>query len=296
MRSFGDSQKVTSLRDRIRRGGDPTAVATLRSRPGSGYGGPDPRGFSILPLLGTDRSRLVGDPHQEKPYVLGLKGVFRDRSEHERYLDDGWERIQAVLRLLAGLQRQGVRRVLELGANPYVLTALMKRRFDFELELANYFGESLAGAGPFTHVAELDGRPVEFPFLHFNIERDPFPYPDASFDCVLFCEIVEHLLMSPDRAMSEIARVLRPGGFVIISTPNASRLPNLYFLARGWNIWDGYSDNGPYGRHNREYTLPEVAALADRHGCEVVETEVRNVQPLARRFTYLQWLRPDVWY
>lgn len=249
-----------------------------------------------MALIGPDRSKLTGDPENEKPYVLGLKAVFRDRAEHERYLADGWERMQAVLRLLAGLKAQGVRRVLELGANPYVLTALMKRRFDFDLELANYFGERLAGEGPFTHVAELDGRPMEFPFRHFNIEQDPFPYADQSFDCVLFCEIVEHLLLSADRAMAEIARVLRPGGFVIISTPNAPRLTNLYFLARGWNIWDGYSDNGPYGRHNREYTLPEVAALAERHGCEVVQTEVRNVQPLARRFTYLQRLRPDVWY
>ena len=250
----------------------------------------------LVPLLGPDRSRLVGDPANEKPYVLGLKGVFRDRAEHERYLADGWERMQAVLRLLSGLEARGVRRVLELGANPYVLTSLMKRRFRFDLELANYFGKELEGAGPFTHVAEIDGHAVEFPFRHFNIEQDHFPYDDASFDCVLFCEIVEHLLMSPDRAMAEIARVLRPGGFVIISTPNAVRLTNLYFIARGWSIWDGYSPNGPYGRHNREYTLSEVAALAARHGCEVVETEVRNVQPLARRFTYLQRLRPDVWY
>jgi SAM-dependent methyltransferase len=249
-----------------------------------------------LALLGPDRSKLTGDPENEKAYVLGLKGVFRDRAEHERYLADGWERMQAVLRLLARLRPQGVHRVLELGANPYVLTTLMKRRFDFDLELANYFGEKLQGEGPFTHAAEIEGRAVEFPFRHFNIEQDAFPYPDRSFDCVLFCEIVEHLLLSADRPMAEIARVLRPGGFVIISTPNAARLPNLYFLARGRSIWDGYSDNGPYGRHNREYTLPEVAALAKRHGCEVVETEVRNVQPLARRFTYLQRLRPDVWY
>ena len=247
-------------------------------------------------LIGPDRSKLVGDPENEKAYVLGLKGVFRDQAEHDRYLADGWERMQAVLRLLAGLKAQGVRRVLELGANPYVLTVLMNKRFSFDLELANYFGERLSGGGPFTHVAELDGRPMEFQFRHFNIEQDPFPYANQSFDCVLFCEIVEHLLLSPDRAMAEIARVLRPGGFVIISTPNAARLTNLYFLARGWNIWDGYSDNGPYGRHNREYTLPEVAALVERHGCEVVQTEVRNVQPLARRFTYLQRLRPNVWY
>jgi SAM-dependent methyltransferase len=249
-----------------------------------------------LSLLGPDKSKLIGDPLSERGHVLEMKGIFHDAAEQERYLADGWERMQVVLGLLGELRAQGVRRVLELGANPYVLTTLIKRRFDFELELANYFGDEMHGTGPFTHTAQMLAEPVEFPFRHFNIEKDPFPYPDASFDCVLFCEILEHLLLNPDRAVAEMARLVRPGGSIVVSTPNATRLPNLYFLALGRNIWDGYSDNGPYGRHNREYTLSEVCALLRRHGFDVAKTEVRNVQPLARRFTYLQRLRPDVWY
>jgi 2-polyprenyl-3-methyl-5-hydroxy-6-metoxy-1,4-benzoquinol methylase len=148
----------------------------------------------------------------------------------------------------------------------------------------------------FTHVAELEGQRVEFPFAHFNIEEDAFPYEDGRFDCVLFCEILEHLLVSPERAVAEMARIVRPGGFLVISTPNATRLTNLYFLMLGKSIWDGYSANGPYGRHNREYTLAEVRELMERHGFEPFHAEVRNLQPLARRFTYLQKLRPNTWY
>jgi SAM-dependent methyltransferase len=239
---------------------------------------------------------LPADPAAEKDYVFRLQGVFRDREEQERYLRDGWVRMQIVLRLLEGLRARGVKRVLELGSNPYVLTVLLQRRFDFDLELANYFGESMAAGGSFTHVAELEGKRVEFPFAHFNIEQGAFPYEDGRFDCVLFCEILEHLLMSPDRAVAEMARIVKPGGFLIISTPNATRLTNLYFLLLGKNIWDGYSANGPYGRHNREYTLAEVRDLMDRHGFEPSQWEVRNLQPLARRFTYLQKLRPDTWH
>jgi SAM-dependent methyltransferase len=202
--------------------------------------------------------------------------------------------MQVVLRLLAPLRDRGVRHVLELGSNPNVLTTLLKRHFDFELELANYFGERLAAAES-VHTAELGGAPVEFPFRHFNIEQDAFPYPDGRFDCVLFCEILEHLLLSPDRAVGEMARVVRPGGYLVVSTPNATRLPNLFLLAQGHSVWAGYSENGPYGRHNREYTLAEVRSLLDRHGFDLDRSEVRNIQPLARRFTYLQWMRPTVW-
>jgi SAM-dependent methyltransferase len=200
-----------------------------------------------------------------------------------------------VMGIMADLRARGVRRVLELGSNPYSLTLLLRRRFDFELELANYFGESLKEPR-YTHVAELDGERLEFPYSHFNVELDPFPYEDGRFDCVLFCEILEHLLVDPDRAVGEMARVVRPGGFLVISTPNATRLTKLYFMALGRNVYDWYSPHGPYGRHNREYTLSEVIDLMDRHGFDAVHVDVRNIEPLARRFTYLQRLRPRVWF
>ena len=236
----------------------------------------------------------VAVSESERESLLELRGVFRDRIEQERYLADGWKRMLIVMEMLSELATKDLHHVLELGANPYIMTLMMKRRFDFELKLANYFSERLT-AQESVHVAELNGVRIEFPFCHFNIERDVFPYPDEQFDCVLFCEILEHLLESPDRAVAELARVLRPGGYVIVSTPNATRLTNLYFLLLGRNIWDKYSPNGPYGRHNREFTLAEVRDLLEHHGFHIVRTEVRNIQPLARRFTYLQRLRPYVW-
>jgi SAM-dependent methyltransferase len=231
----------------------------------------------------------------DREWLLAVRGVFKDEAEQQRYISDGWTRMHAVLDLLADLQGQGVRRVLELGSNPYVLTLMLRKRFQFDLELANYLGPSLSGPRH-THVAQRGAERVDFDFAHFNIETDRFPYADGQFDCVLFCEILEHLLLDPARAVSEMARIVRPGGFIIVTTPNVTRLANLYFLALGRNIYDGYSANGPYGRHNREYTLAEVTSLLARHGFETWRTEVRNIQPLARRFTSLQWLRPTVWY
>lgn len=237
---------------------------------------------------------MIGDPCNKREQVLRLRGVFSDQARLERYVSDGWERIQVVLGLLTNLHRQGVRRVLELGANPYIMTLLIRQLLDVELELVNFFGDDTEAIES-THVAELNGERVEFPFRHFNVERDPFPYPDDSFDCVLFCEVLEHLLLSPDRVVAEIARVLRPGGYVIVSTPNATRLTNLYFLALGQSIWEGYSKHGAYGRHNREFTLSEVRDLLGRNRFAVTHGEARSIQHLARRFRYVQWMRPSIW-
>jgi SAM-dependent methyltransferase len=245
-------------------------------------------------IAGHGRSSLLGDPHDERRLLRTLDGVFHSPEEREHYLADSFERVQVVLALLDELSAP--RRFLELGANPYVLTTLLRRRFGFDIELANYFGPGHADGGPFEHSAGLEGSRVGFTYRHFNVEAGDFPFEDASFDCVLFCEILEHLLVDPGPAVREMVRVLRPGGRLVVTTPNATRLPNLYFLALGRSVWDGYSANGPYGRHNREYSLREVTQLVEGAGCVVERTEVRNIQRLARRFTWLQWLRPDVWY
>ena len=46
------------------------------------------------------------------------------------------------------------------------------------------------------------------------------PFTDASFDCVLFLEIMEHVF-NPYTMLREFARVLRPTGSLILTTPNA---------------------------------------------------------------------------
>jgi len=45
------------------------------------------------------------------------------------------------------------------------------------------------------------------------------PFPDASFECVIAGEIIEHV-PNPDALLREIRRVLIPGGTLVLSTPN----------------------------------------------------------------------------
>lgn len=45
------------------------------------------------------------------------------------------------------------------------------------------------------------------------------PFPDGTFDCVIASEILEHV-GADDRAIAELARVLRPGGRMAVTVPN----------------------------------------------------------------------------
>jgi SAM-dependent methyltransferase len=59
---------------------------------------------------------------------------------------------------------------------------------------------------------------LPYEFLQCDLDQG-IPLPDASVDLVHAAEVIEHLV-DPDLLLEESARVLRPGGQVLITTPN----------------------------------------------------------------------------
>lgn len=55
-------------------------------------------------------------------------------------------------------------------------------------------------------------------------DGERLPLADATVDVVVLSEVIEHLLR-PERAVWEVARVLRPGGVLVMTTNNASEVP-----------------------------------------------------------------------
>ena len=231
----------------------------------------------------------------ELPDDLG-ESELREFLESVRVTDGSPEELRAYCRqdfwrfvfthnLVRGLSG----RCLELGANPYFTTMLLREFTDLELVLANYFGSSAEAERSrefeqtvtFRDRASGELQETTFPSWLFNIETDRFPFDDASFDIVLCCEILEHLVADPTAALREIKRVLRPHGVLVLTTPNSNRLENVIKMVAGINIHDQYSGHGAYGRHNREYTKRELNVLLTYLGFEVDYLESADVYPNA---------------
>ena len=92
------------------------------------------------------------------------------------------------------------------------------------------------------------------------------PFKDASFDCVISSQVIEHLAYD-EILFSEMRRVLRPGGMLILGTPDYATIgwriiePAYRFLLPG-----GYADE-----HITHYTREKLIEIITRHGFAVEE-------------------------
>jgi SAM-dependent methyltransferase len=108
-------------------------------------------------------------------------------------------------------------------------------------------------------------------------ELGGLPFRTGSADAVLFSEVVEHLV-DPDAALDEIRRVLRPGGHLMLSTPNLAAWYNRALLLAGVQpVFSEVSLRGIHGRPGREvvghlrlYTARALREFVTAAGFEVV--------------------------
>ncbi len=137
-----------------------------------------------------------------------------------------------------------------------------------------------------------------------------WPFDDESFDLVHANQVIEHVDRL-DHFVSEIGRVLRPGGQALVCTENLASWHNVAALAAGWMPFSltNVSERGNIGNplalhlgeppehgaswlHTRVLTLDGLCAIFEAHGFEVARTFASGFHPapgrtaraLARRF------------
>ena len=156
-------------------------------------------------------------------------------------------------------------RVLEMGAYLQITPALHSRLGYGEVR-GCYYGP--AGTTDQRRVTSLDCEVFECEVDLFDAEKDRFPYPDEHFATVLCGELIEHLVDDPMFMMAEINRILKPGGHLVLTTPNIGSLRAISAILQGYHpgFFPAYIRPASAGeeteaRHNREYTPKEILLL-----------------------------------
>ena len=201
-----------------------------------------------MPVMTPAEARefLTGFDHGSHPLALD-------------YLNVALDRLLVTLDMMPKLDPSA--RVLELGSTPYFMTSLILRHFPCQLEVANEPDRLKQDGGKVTLRHRKLGIEHNFEYKAYNIETDRFPYEDGRFDVVLYCEMIEHLMHDPSHSLYEIHRILKPGGYLLLSTPNPFRYTNYLRFLKSQNIYPPFSGYGSYSRHNREFSSDELRLL-----------------------------------
>ena len=123
-------------------------------------------------------------------------------------------------------------RILEMGAYLQITPALRSKLGYGEVR-GCYYGP----AGRIDHrtVTSAEGETFTCEIDHFDAEKDRFPYPDEHFSTVLCGELIEHLFEDPMHLMSEVNRILKPGGHLVLTTPNIAALRGISAILQGYH-------------------------------------------------------------
>ncbi|CUK19438.1 bifunctional 3-demethylubiquinone-9 3-methyltransferase/ 2-octaprenyl-6-hydroxy phenol methylase [Ruegeria denitrificans] len=140
-----------------------------------------------------------------------------------------------------------------------------------------------------------------FEILKCDIEKDTVPLDDGVADVVLFNEVFEHLRIDPIFTMGEVARVLKPGGQLFLSTPNLQSLAGIRNLV--WSNRSAFVCPDPYYEytklrtlghmgHVREYTTRDVTEFLEHFDITTKEIIYRGMRGKRRLTRLTQRLVP----
>ena len=136
-------------------------------------------------------------------------------------------------------------------------------------------------------------------FVRLDLDG-PLPFPDGAFDAVVSLEGIEHLLL-PAQCLVEFCRVLRPGGVLVLTTPNVNNVQSRwhYLLAGRFSGFRPVTRRALAAtdtdivKHVTPPYLPTLVYVLSRHGVVVERvdvTMVRTKQWLAVPLALPLWL------
>jgi len=114
------------------------------------------------------------------------------------------------------------------------------------LDLGCFDGSLTVAVGAYVKTKQLYGIDIVPKALNYARRRGiivkkgnlnkKFPFPGNYFDVVHGNQVIEHICDS-DMFLSEIYRILKPGGYAVLSTENASSWINIAAAIMGWQIF-----------------------------------------------------------
>jgi 2-polyprenyl-3-methyl-5-hydroxy-6-metoxy-1,4-benzoquinol methylase len=134
--------------------------------------------------------------------------------------------------------------------------------------------------------------------IHQGNVQAGLPFSNHSFDLVVLSEVMEHL-RRPDLVIGEVSRVLKAGGRIVVTMPNASAYEPFFSQAHrrdGAGRWLAFLP-WEHPRKTRQpidtvYSFEEIQSLFRRNGLRVTRMQGQEAFPYIWDWLYIETRRP----
>jgi predicted SAM-dependent methyltransferase len=209
----------------------------------------------------TDTSRKQ-HPEAMEAILARFHTEFSDSATRE-YLRYHARRYAYLMNSIDKLPRG---RILDIG--PSFQTMLMRAVYpDSIVDTLGFHDERFPPRSIDTHI-NFD--------LNDSTSPDRWPAATGPYDLVVMAEVLEHVYTAARPVLSFVASLLRPGGNLVIQTPNAVNLMRRYSTVRGTNPYSMIREERTNPGHFCEFTARELEESANSAGFETAQLEIEN--------------------
>lgn len=158
-----------------------------------------------------------------------------------------------------------------LDVGPHFLTSALVAQFGAQAAVSSlgYADDRLASRTLLKEHVQLD----------LNADVAAARFSDAPFDGIIFAETVEHLRSGPEAILRGLSAHLRPGGWLLVQTPNAVSLTKRLAMLAGRNPYELLRDDPGNPGHFREYTAAELTHYGNLAGLRTERVLYLNYWP-----------------
>lgn len=216
---------------------------------------------------------------------MNIKNILKQSYSELSPLSDGWRKEFKLHEQTLNLIKKYIpkpfeKRVLDIGCGLGILVNALSTIG----AKAEGIDKHILGEWGIKGIQELwDKKGIKIKVNDFLLE----PYADSSFDVIISEDVFEHLKYTQKEFLNKIYKLLRPGGIMILATPNLTsflkRAQMLFGKSPYWNLNDFFLNKQPYG-HVREFTGSEIRSMAQMSNFEVTNIKYCNVYMKKRWF------------
>lgn len=190
------------------------------------------------------------------------------KSDYSKYLSIHNKRFKSIINQLVSIREEKEKdiKILDVGVHSlFLLSKLNEQNF-----------HQLYGIDVDVFINKInDKRKKLFNLKVCDLQYESIPFEDNYFDIIIMSEVIEHLFFNPTKCLRDLKRTLKPGGKLIITTPNVFRIANIVKMVKCTNIF-ALPSKGPSG-HFKEYSLKDLEDYANICEFKVTHAELKNL-------------------